>query len=1214
MSLNFDSLKRSFSGVTTITPTIEPSVKPLTPPVSSLNLPVGPLNPAKTYSPPKESFVSKVVSAAKPYLENLPSLANIPLDIAKTISNTVSKLAGKKQPFPKETFTEVLAKDAFKISRDFLSRSTLDKPSPLEKFIPKKKPGLAFPVSRETIEDVVYKQTTVPAPNVYTFIDEISPQASIQRVKQAQEIEKYYNSEAKKRKLTDEEKNEFALARLTPAIETINWMPIGGFTKKAGKALKFAQIADFSKDTQRIFRAAGHTGETISQQAAEDVLLNEAMNITKKNITEIGTAFPKLADKVEVPPTAPAKEYKSLLDTLKKDDEIVTISKTSGTKNTVKFVSTDDKGVTAIDPTSGLPMRFRHELFDFTRPSKKVGNLNLPPITPEITPGSEITPITTPRKEAFIKQGLDPDVAELFVKFEDSQIKPSGSIPFTPEASEVINKVDVKKVPQGKKHYLAAFNEKTGKIEDVNAKPSDIFHEQVHAWIENTPEFNEIHQDFQKDFDILKKTDAKLQLIEEILIKDQKNYGKMSPKDLTEERFSYIAEMYGGKGLDSIPKELQKYYVSLFEMSAEKVPAGARTQVTDLEKPVPIRLADGNIITTEDISKPANLKPINFPTEKTKTKTPFESGTIRSLTETEKFVRAKIDDLMAGKTITEKLSDIPSAVSKDGKIRPLILSHKILNKFVTYHGLNMSLDNLVINANDWDYLIKNFRGDENSINIIKEIPDSDNFLTIGARRQNGFFALTHYETITKSSNKLKNLLEKGEVLVNTSGASSPTMKQILSGSDSMGRIKFTVFDTNISNLPPKTEPVKPLDLEALPQDKEIPEDDFLKFLAEDKKEYDELLAKQKALEGEITEDIPFFTKAEEAAAIRENLRFPNGEMESQYHKFRERYSKFATKPEDVVQFKSKVPESENWFYTQEGDQYDSDIYDLFVERYNAEKEANQISRPKYKKQLSQAELKSKLETREIKKETMERLRAIYINKLTQIRERANNLLKGIKASEKRRREEFIAENARKSQLSALKERIIAREKINKIETAKQVVERRRAFVKAIQRQFGLSDADVKSITKRDIRLMTDYDFSGFLEDLRKKSQELAVWNQARYELIQQIKNKQLNEEKLRKAMKLPQIKEMTLGQLSQFDEALRPYKFGDVFLGQRKLETIDRTELKGLKTWREVRERLAKKLDLPEVTTDLFRIQEVDRYKGISGLAEKDPFFKMVVT
>ena len=609
-----------------------------------------------------------------------------------------------------------------------------------------------------------------------------------------------------------------------------------------------------------------------------------------------------------------------------------------------------------------------------------------------------------------------------------------------------------------------------------------------------------------------------------------------------------------------------------------------------------------------------NLKPINFPTEKTKTKTPFESDTIRPLTEAEKLIRSKIDDLMAGKFLAEKLSDIPSTVSKDGKVRPLILSHKILNKFVMDHGLNMSLDNLVINANDWEYLIKNFRDDEDSINIIKEIPDSDNFLTIGASRQNGFFALTHYETITKSSNKLKNLLEKGEVLVNTSGASSPTMKQILSGSDSMGRIKFTVFNTNISNLPPKTEPVKPLDLEALPQDKEIPEDDFLKFLAEDKKEYDELLAKQKALEGEITEDIPFFTKAEEAAAIRENLRFPNGEMESQYHKFRERYSKFATKPEDVVQFKTKVPESKNWFYTQEGDQYDSDIYDLFVERYNAEKTANKISRPKYKKQLSQAELKTKLETREIKKETMERLRAIYINKVTQIREKANSLLKGIKASELRRREELIAANAHKSELSALKERIIAREKINRIETAKQVVERRRAFVKAIQRQFGLSDADVKSITKRDIRLMTDYDFSGFLEDLRKKSQELAVWNQARYELIQQIKDKQLNVENLRQAMKLPQIKEMTLGQLSQFDEALRPYKFGDVFLGQRKLETIDRTELKGLKTWREVRERLAKKLDLPEVTTDLFRIQEVDRYKGISGLAEKDPFFKMVVT
>jgi len=185
-------------------------------------------------------------------------------------------------------------------------------------------------------------------------------------------------------------------------------------------------------------------------------------------------------------------------------------------------------------------------------------------------------------------------------------------------------------------------------------------------------------------------------------------------------------------------------------------------------------------------------------------------------------------------------------------------------------------------------------------------------------------------------------------------------------------------------------------------------------------------------------------------------------------------------------------------------------------------------------------------------------------------------------------------------------------KIEGIKDAKDILANRRSLIKAVTKQFGLSDADLKTITRRDIRLMSNFEFKQFLDDIRAKSEEFMVRRQAQNELIGQINEKELNVEPLREAMKLPPISQMSTEQLRTLDATLEPYQKGDRFLSKRKLETIDRTDLSGIKTYREAREILAKKIGVKEEDLNKIKINEFDRFKNFAALNEKDPFFKMI--
>ena len=95
---------------------------------------------------------------------------------------------------------------------------------------------------------------------------------------------------------------------------------------------------------------------------------------------------------------------------------------------------------------------------------------------------------------------------------------------------------------------------------------------------------------------------------------------------------------------------------------------------------------------------------------------------------------------------------------------------------------------------------------------------------------------------------------------------------------------------------------------------------------------------------------------------------------------------------------------------------------------------------------------------------------------------------------------------------------------------------------------------------------------------------------------------------------------MTTEQANKFFDLLNKYQEGDEFMPQRILETVDKTDLEGIRTWREAKERVVK--DAQKYGYDVKDISEVsdlkvgqwDLYKYDSVLMNKDPLFRIVVT
>ncbi len=160
----------------------------------------------------------------------------------------------------------------------------------------------------------------------------------------------------------------------------------------------------------------------------------------------------------------------------------------------------------------------------------------------------------------------------------------------------------------------------------------------------------------------------------------------------------------------------------------------------------------------------------------------FISKQIRDLNNKEKRYNKKLKKLLNKDSQIENIGYISSNLSHDNKERPLILSREIVDKIEFDHGPICS-ENMIINIHDWGYATTNVLGNPDKINLIKNIPDSDNYLLIAAIRINGFFVLTHFETEAKNGNNLKRLLDRGSV-VNRVSSIACTTDQDLDSSQS----------------------------------------------------------------------------------------------------------------------------------------------------------------------------------------------------------------------------------------------------------------------------------------------------------------------------------------------------------------------------------------------------------------------------------------------
>jgi len=187
-------------------------------------------------------------------------------------------------------------------------------------------------------------------------------------------------------------------------------------------------------------------------------------------------------------------------------------------------------------------------------------------------------------------------------------------------------------------------------------------------------------------------------------------------------------------------------------------------------------------------------------------------------------------------------------------------------------------------------------------------------------------------------------------------------------------------------------------------------------------------------------------------------------------------------------------------------------------------------------------------------------------------------------------------------------------RVEKIKTAKEILKRRREKIRAVKEHFLLSDSDLRKITKRDIRLMSDFEFKQFIDDIRVKAEKFAERRQAVNELELLKKEKAfIGEENIRKFYKLPTVKNMTHKQLEEYAEILSGYEKGDQFLTPKRIGGIENTLWAGSRTVREVLEKASKEFDVPLSELRKVKVSEIDRFRYDTSLARQNPFYNFMV-
>lgn len=192
----------------------------------------------------------------------------------------------------------------------------------------------------------------------------------------------------------------------------------------------------------------------------------------------------------------------------------------------------------------------------------------------------------------------------------------------------------------------------------------------------------------------------------------------------------------------------------------------------------------------------------------------------------------------------------------------------------------------------------------------------------------------------------------------------------------------------------------------------------------------------------------------------------------------------------------------------------------------------------------------------------------------------------------------------------------ANAKVEVIQTEKQKMAKRRRTLSVIKNFLNLTDAQMKGLTKkRNVANMTDWEFKQFKDDLLIRAEQVQETVLAKARVMEIIERKQLKKvENYQKSLGLPTIHKMSAKQLNEFVELLEVFEDADVFLNTRELETVDRTDLRGIRTWREAKERLAKETGASIEDLNAIKVNWTDKFKWDNALAESNPFYELIVT
>lgn len=186
--------------------------------------------------------------------------------------------------------------------------------------------------------------------------------------------------------------------------------------------------------------------------------------------------------------------------------------------------------------------------------------------------------------------------------------------------------------------------------------------------------------------------------------------------------------------------------------------------------------------------------------------------------------------------------------------------------------------------------------------------------------------------------------------------------------------------------------------------------------------------------------------------------------------------------------------------------------------------------------------------------------------------------------------------------------------VESVKSAKQIIDRRRSLVRSMRDSYGLTDSELRQVAGKDVRLMSNYEFKLFIDGVEAKAAVVQKKREAKIAVLSTLHEMEFDKwENLRLAMKLPALNQMTTEQLNNFNQILEGYQKGDEFLSVRKLETVNNTELQGIRTVREAKEKLAAKMGAKVDDLNNIQVSALDKFRFDTALAKRNPFYQFLV-